>query len=82
MQCTSATVDNDHVRRKTTTKLSATPSNQAGVTLFIPSDEVIEVMKGTPAPTGMVRVRWDKHENGMISLYISENDMEHLTAPA
>lgn len=64
------------MRCQTRTNIPAEPPHQEGVTLIIPAGEWIEIQEGAPAKPGFVRVRWDRYEKGMISLYIPETYVE------
>ena len=77
--CADAT---DVMLRITTEDITVIPSHMETATFIIRTGERIDVMEGAPAPSGMVRIRWDGYEKGMIGLHARETEIDGKTRPA
>jgi hypothetical protein len=75
-------ITTDVMLRITTEDITVIPSHMETTTFIIRTGERIDVMEGAPAPSGMVRIRWDGYEKGMIGLYARETEIDGKTRPA
>jgi hypothetical protein len=69
-------------RWKTNGSIAANPTNAEDTTLYIPAEVEIDVIfEPRFTKPGYARIRWSEFERGLLSLWVSESDLQNNATP-